>query len=212
MNKGKGAGSATANEAQGLHSDLIIARECQVLLTSNLWQEAGLTNGARGTVKYIIYGKGQKPPRLPEMVIVQFDEYIGPSYLENEEKCVPIVIQEKNFTKQNENCTRKMLPVKPGYAISCHSSQGASMQNVIVNLGPREFATGLAYVALSRVRRIENMYFDPMPDYKRIAGIKGGKIFKQRLNQDKAELLSDKAFIEKWLNANSEEKENLEEK
>ena len=105
-----------------------------------------------------------------------------------------------------------MLPMKPGYAISIHSSQGATLHSVIVNLGPREFATGLAYVALSRVRRIENMYFDPMPDYKRIAGIKGGKIFKQRLNQDKAELLSDKAFIEKWLNANSKEKENLEEK
>ena len=208
QNKGKGSGSATANEAQGLHSNLIIARECQVLLTSNLWQEAGLTNGARGTVKYIIYEKGQKPPRLPAMVIVQFDQYIGPSYLENEEKCVPIVIQERNFTKQQVYCTRKMLPMKPGYAISIHSSQGATLHSVIVNLGPREFATGLAYVASTRVRKIENIYFDPMPDFRRIAGVKGGKIFKQRVDQDKREVESDKKFVEKWLNSNKE-KENM---
>ena len=90
-----------------------------------------------------------------------------------------------------------MLPLKPGYAISIHSSQGATLHSMIVNLGPREFATGLAYVSLTRVRKIENLYFHPMPDYRRIAGVKAGKIFKQRLEQDRLEVESDKKFAEK---------------
>ena len=55
-----------------------------------------------------------------------------------------------------------MLPLKPGYAISIHSSQGMTLESVIIDLGPKEFAAGLTYVAPSRVRRIEYLYFDPM--------------------------------------------------
>ena len=36
-----------------------------------------------------------------------------------------------------------------------------------------------------------------MPDYRRIAGVKAGKIFKQRLEQDRLEVESDKKFAEK---------------
>ena len=46
-----------------------------------------------------------------------------------------------------------------------------------------------------------------MPDFRRIAGVKGGKIFKQRVDQDKREVESDKKFVEKWLSSNKE-KEN----
>ena len=55
-----------------------------------------------------------------------------------------------------------MLPLKPGYAISIHSSQDMTLESVIVDLSPTEFAAGLTYVAPTRVRRIENLYFDLM--------------------------------------------------
>ena len=42
-NKGKGASSASANEAGGLLPDITLAKGCKVLLTRNLWIEAGLT-------------------------------------------------------------------------------------------------------------------------------------------------------------------------
>ena len=194
LNQGKGAASANATEAQGLHSDLLIARGSQVLLTWNLWQEAGLTNGARGTVKYIIYTKGKRPPSLPDMVIVEFDQYIGPSFLADEEKCIPVVVQERHFIKNKEQCLRKALPLKPGYAISIHSSQGATLDSVIVNLGSKEFANGLTYVAATRVRRIQDLYFEPMPSYSRIAKTKKGKVFEQRLKQDAREYASDQKY------------------
>ena len=196
LNKGKGASSANSTEAQGLLQDIILARGSQILLTTNLWQEAGLTNGAVGTVMYIIYAKNEAPEKLPIMVICKFDQYIGPSYLENEEKCVPIFPIERHWTNKNkEDCMRKMLSLKPGYAISIHSSQGGTLENVIVNLGKREFATGLTYVAPSRVKKIQNLYFDPMPNFSRFISMRKTSIFKQRLLQDKRERASDARYV-----------------
>ena len=88
-----------------------------------------------------------------------------------------------------------MLPIKPGYAVSIHSSQGGTLDKVIVNLGPREFAIGLAYVACSRVRRIEDLYFDPMPNRRRFTSFKQTKTFKQRFDHDKREKIADEQFV-----------------
>ena len=88
-----------------------------------------------------------------------------------------------------------MIPLKPGYAISIHSSQGATLENVIVNLGLREFAAGLTYVAPTRVRRIENLYFDPMPTCPRLKAMAKTKIFAARKNQDERERISDAKYV-----------------
>lgn len=57
------------------------------MLTANLWQEVGLSNGAAGTVYDIIYQEGHQPPSLPVAALVQFDDYCGPQFHNN---CVPI--------------------------------------------------------------------------------------------------------------------------
>ena len=87
-----------------------------------------------------------------------------------------------------------MIPLKPGSAISIHSSQGAT-QNVIVNLGNREFATGLTYVAPTRVRKIENLYFDPMPTFPRLKSMGKTKVFAERRKQDERERTSDAKYV-----------------
>ena len=98
-----------------------------------------------------------------------------------------------------------MLPLKAGYAISIHCSQGHTLEKVIVDLGPKEFATGLAYVACSRVRRLEDLYFDPMYRQKRFTSFRGSNGFKQRYNQDTREIEADRQFVARIL-------ENLEKK
>ena len=43
----------------------------QVVLKINLWKDAGLTNGATGTVIDMVYKPGVVPPNLPEFILVQ---------------------------------------------------------------------------------------------------------------------------------------------
>ena len=59
------------------------------MLTSNLWTDAGLVNGAMGTVQAICYRSGG-PPSLPVAVMVKFDKYRGPTLHDGS---VPIVPQ-----------------------------------------------------------------------------------------------------------------------
>ena len=51
INTGPGASSADTNKAKGLSKSVVLSRNSQVVLTSNLWQEAKLVNGTRGVVK-----------------------------------------------------------------------------------------------------------------------------------------------------------------
>ena len=194
QNSDKVVASFPSSKAQGLPSQVMLAKDCQVILTVNLWKEAGLTNGAKGIVKYIIYEGNVKPTSLPSMVIIQFPQYIGPSYLTDLEKCVPIVPIMRNWYMSKKNRWRIMLPLKPAYATSIHSCQGKSLDRVIINLGKTEFANGLTYTAISRCKKFEYLSFCPMKNYSRFAQIKKGKTFTYRIKQDKKEKEFDKEF------------------
>ena len=72
VHSGPRAHCATSEDAGGLEPVVYLAQHARVMLTSNLWVEAGLVIGAMGTVKPICYKSGG-PPRLPTAVMVSFD-------------------------------------------------------------------------------------------------------------------------------------------
>jgi hypothetical protein len=192
------AASAKSNDAQGLLSQILIAKNCQVLLTTNAWKQAGLTNGTRGEIRYIIYEKGKKPPSLPSVVIVHFPQYLGPSYLPQEEKCVPIVPMTRTWPKRGKILQRTMLPLIPAYAITIYKSQGMSLDKIIVDIGKKEFANGLTYTAISRCPKIENLAFYPFMNFRRFTSVFTHNIFKSRKRQDERERKSDEQITGNW--------------
>jgi ATP-dependent exoDNAse (exonuclease V) alpha subunit len=52
--------------------------------------------------------------------------------------------------------TISQIPLKLAWAITIHKSQGMTLDAAVINLG-RAFDRGMGYVALSRVRRLENI-------------------------------------------------------
>ena len=59
------------------------------MLSSNLWVQAGLINGAMGTVKAIVYINGSSPG-LPQAVMVELDHYSGPTINDGSVQIVPV--------------------------------------------------------------------------------------------------------------------------
>ena len=90
----------SANKAGGLHNNTILCKDAKVMLVSNLWNEQGLTNGANGFVRYIVYDQNLKPPNLPNFVLVYFPQYTGPSFYYDgttNEELVPIAPVTRNW-------------------------------------------------------------------------------------------------------------------
>ena len=135
-------------------------------------------------VHAIIYEPGVKPPSLPAAVLVKFDQYTGPSYLSDVDKIVPICPIRREWHSQSKHHSRTMLPIMLGYSLSIHKLQGETVEKVILNLGPVEFATGLTLVGASRVRKYEDLAFSPYPNFERFQQIANSKGLKQRIYED----------------------------
>ncbi|XP_077603312.1 ATP-dependent DNA helicase PIF1 [Crocuta crocuta] len=120
----------------------------QVMLVKNLAVSRGLVNGARGVVVgFETEGRG-----LPQVRFL----------------CgVTEVIRADRWTVQatgGQLLSRQQLPLQLAWAISIHKSQGMTLDCVEISLG-RVFASGQAYVALSRARSLQGLRvldFDPM--------------------------------------------------
>ena len=52
----------------------------------------------------------------------------------------------------------KQFPIKLGWAVTIHKSQGLTLESCSVDLGSGAFATGQAYVALSRCKNLNSLH------------------------------------------------------
>ncbi|XP_070182372.1 uncharacterized protein [Littorina saxatilis] len=183
----------------GLPSKIVLCKDTVFRLSCNIWTAAGLTNGAVGKVHAIIYAPNTKPPQLPVAVIGIFDDYCGPSFLPDISKSVPICPVRRTWFSNKVQCTRVMLPMILGYALSIHKLQGATLDKVILNAGPKEFALGLLFVGASRVKSFEGLALDPYPNYDRFAQIGRCKSLKERLQEEERMRKQEEGTLTRFL-------------
>ena len=179
VHTGPGAHKASSDEAGGLQAVVHIAHFCRVMLTSNIWIEVGLVNGAMGTIHSICYQNGG-PPDLPLAVMIKFDSYFGPTFHDG---TVPIVPIRRNWIDHGVPCSRLQLPLKLAWAVTIHKSQGLTLDKAIITIGPKEFCTGLTFVACSRVRHLSDLIFQPC-DLDRLANLGSAQRVQERRLED----------------------------
>jgi ATP-dependent exoDNAse (exonuclease V) alpha subunit len=164
------AAKAKQDDAGGLEAVVHLAKGAKVMLTSNLWQQTGLCNGAIGVIDEILYAEGQKPPNLPIAVTVNFPEYTGPPFMASKPKCIPIAPLTFQWHNGSTQLSRQQLPLRLSYAITIHKSQGQTLTKAVIDIGDREMAAGCTFVAISRMKRLSDCIIQPMP-YKRLQSI-----------------------------------------
>jgi ATP-dependent exoDNAse (exonuclease V) alpha subunit len=147
------------------------------MLTRNLWTNVGLVNGARGTVHDISWKEGADVLRdPPEVIMVAFDHYDGPAFtmpsgepLRRDGKLVvPILRVRQDFMVGTNSCSRAQVPLLVSYAITVHKSQGITLDKVVCDISAAEFAAGLSYVAVSRVKTLNGLMFENPFDHNRV--------------------------------------------
>lgn len=119
------------------------------------------SNGSLGTVVFI----GE------EFVTVEFDNGNTVNIGEYNWRIVRYTIDEKSKNSQHPQIIEQKIgevnqyPLKLAYAVTIHKAQGQTYDSV--NISPYTWDCGQLYVALSRVRNIDNLYlrYEIQPNY-----------------------------------------------
>lgn len=136
--------------SRGLAPDeLALCEGARVMLIKNLSVSRGLVNGSTGTVTRFQFAE-EAANLTPTAVlpVVKFDS--GKELL---------ITPETWSIMEGASClaSRVQLPLVLAWAISIHKCQGLTLDNIHTDLS-RAFGCGMIYVALSRVRRLENLH------------------------------------------------------
>ncbi|KAI8507071.1 hypothetical protein Bbelb_155100 [Branchiostoma belcheri] len=138
----------------------------RVMLSRNVNVADGLVNGAFGTVSGV--AGGQDDAREVATVFVQFDNpKVGA--LERQKSAVPsslpvnsVPVRQIEDNLNKSKVKRNQIPLKLAWGCTVHKVQGMTTDEVVVSM-KKVFVSGMAYVALSRVRSIAGLH---ITDYK----------------------------------------------
>ena len=124
---------------------LVISIGARVMLLQNLDVERHLINGSRGYV-------------------VRYDEKLDALFIhfdiqgDNEN---PVMITRTKSTEYQINNGKVIFmyqfPIKLAWAVTAHKSQGQTLEKCAIDIGEKAFAHGSLYVALSRVKSLNNV-------------------------------------------------------
>ena len=108
----------------------------QVVVTANIDQDSGIVNGTRG-------------------IIIDVNPIFVTIRKTNDVK-IEIRYHETTNTEDTDLKLR-FMPLKLAYALSIHKSQGMTLDAIEVDIGPKIFAAGQAYTALSRAQNLDSV-------------------------------------------------------
>ena len=116
---------------------LLLCINCKVMVNWNIDVEKGIVNGTTGIIKSLNI----------DSVLIQ---------ISNTDKLFKI--KYVNIKDENTGITlEKIMPLQLAWGITIHKSQGATIDYLLTDLGSSIFADGQAYVALSRVKNLNNL-------------------------------------------------------
>ena len=126
----------------------------QVILRRNIICDEGLVNGAREIIIGFSWADGahdqEKKEHLSQKVYVNFHDpcvgLVSRDYLS--EQAVPIEpVTAKFYGKPGVSLKGTQLPLLPSWAATIRKVQDLSLDAVVIDLGPKMFGDGMAYVA-----------------------------------------------------------------
>jgi len=180
IHSGTNASKASSEDAGGLDPTVHLAHGACVMLTINLWVEVGLVNGALGSVVCVCNKEGGSPA-LPLAVMVKFDKYSSPTLFDG---TLPITPVRHTWSSSGIQHSRLQILLKLAWAMTIHKAQGLTLDKIVVDIGKKEFSSGLTYVACSRVRCIKDLLFIPRFPYSRLSNLSKSQRLQERLIED----------------------------
>jgi ATP-dependent DNA helicase PIF1 len=187
---------ADASDANQLESYLELSIGCKLMILENIWTERGIVNGTQCRLFDIVWPEDSDPckeqPDQPLCILIgiPISIYTGPSvqeYLWNDEPyaVVPVYRSQREFWLEGAVRHRSQFPIRLAYAITVHKAQGMTMPKVVLNFTHSRKDLGVAYVAASRVRRLEDIMFEESFDFERVTSAETGLSIMRSMDWDR---------------------------
>ena len=158
------------------------------MLTTNVDVSDGLVNGARGEVVHVVTSDNKVTH-----ILVKFNHPdVGAKAKQSSRfrqrfpTSVPIKKHEAMFRakgKRGSEITRLQFPLTLAWATTIHKVQGLTLDEIVVDMRGSRFNPGQAYVAFSRVKKLEGLHIVNFND-KAIKASEDVKSEMQRLNEN----------------------------
>ena len=193
-----------ADDFRGIEDELLMCEGARVLLTQNLWVEAGLMNGAMGVLRGYMWPDGADPHsakpelRTPLCVFVEFDSVnfgfdesgrVRSFFPEEADASVPCskrnwvpVFRQRVSSTVEENVWRENYPLTLAWALTHWKAQGMTLDRVRVHLSAKTAAVpGIGFVACTRVRHPWDIVFEEdLPEYEHFMKARKTLVFRER--------------------------------
>ena len=164
-----------AIEDEQLSLTVLLSIGKQVMLTTNLWVEAGLVNRALVQVVSILYNTSTTPPNLPLFVVVNFMHYKGPPWDNANPNYVPILPVTRG--------SRRKLPLCMAWGLTIHKAQGMTLQKATIDIGNVD-RQGLTFTVVSRVRHLCDLCITPTFSFSRYARMQDSACIQHRKQEE----------------------------
>ena len=126
----------------------------------------GLVNSSISSIYDLMQDNGQDPSSMPSFLLIKFDEYIGPEFLQCRPGIVPVFTTTRQFEYKGAACSQTQFPLRLAYAITVYKSQRLTLLQAVLNLNQKEHCLGLSYVAVSRVKALDSVLFEVPFDFE----------------------------------------------
>ena len=98
--------------------------------------------------------------------MIEFPDYNGPGLINNDlPKLIPITPFTARIKSGKSNDHRIQIPLRLIWVLTIHKCQGLTLGRAVIDLGKKERA-GQTFVALSRLKKLENGYVIPFQKKK----------------------------------------------
>lgn len=167
---------------------LILKKKAKVMLVVNVSISDSLVNGVLGEVLDFRYDRSGKvravivkfdDPLVGQNQIQQYPEDSAPYAAENGCPIYTSMLEypipyKKGYKSHGASCKITQIPLRLAWASTAHKVQGATFKrgSKVVVHGDKTLTPGMAYVMLSRVQDVNDVYLDDNFDFKTIKASK----------------------------------------
>jgi hypothetical protein len=120
--------------------------------------------------------------RSPSIVLCDFPQYTGPTFIPGQPHTVPIVAIQRYYVATTTHI-RTGLPLTLAWALTIHKSQGLTLPKAVIDIGPAEMSVGMSFVALSRARCLIDILLTPFV-FTRLSKLSENNQMVQRRNEE----------------------------